>query len=137
MGLTALGHQAVRNALYPNLHPYLALLQDQMQQSGNEMKQYEAYKCFGRCCMLLGLPSEIVLSKSPRVAPCAACESPFVSASQSETVSSKGLPLSPLVAPCASCSCSALHGLHSLTHVLWVDSQNSLAMVDSYSISTM
>ena len=47
VGLTALGHQAVRNALYPNLHPYLALLQDQMQQSGNEMKRYEAYKCFG------------------------------------------------------------------------------------------
>ncbi|DBA87405.1 hypothetical protein WJX77_003935 [Trebouxia sp. C0004] len=47
VGLTALGHQAVRNALYPNLHPYLALLQEQMQQSGNEMKRYEAYKCFG------------------------------------------------------------------------------------------
>lgn len=47
VGLTALGHQAVRNALYPNLHPYLALLQDQMQQCGNEMKRYEAYKCFG------------------------------------------------------------------------------------------
>jgi len=37
----------VRNALYPNLQPYLALLQEQMQQSGNEMKRYEAYKCFG------------------------------------------------------------------------------------------
>ncbi|KAL0022759.1 hypothetical protein WJX79_000193 [Trebouxia sp. C0005] len=47
VGLTALGHQAVRNALYPNLHPYLALLQEQMQQPGNEMKRYEAYKCFG------------------------------------------------------------------------------------------
>ncbi len=47
VGLTALGHQGVRNALYPNLQPYLALLQEQMQQSGNEMKRYEAYKCFG------------------------------------------------------------------------------------------
>lgn len=47
MGLTALGHQAVRTALFPNLPPYLPLLQEQMHQSSNEMKRYEAYKCFG------------------------------------------------------------------------------------------
>lgn len=47
MGLAGLGHQAVRNALYPNLQPYLTLLQKEMQQGGNEMKRYEAYKCFG------------------------------------------------------------------------------------------
>ena len=55
MGLTALGHQAVRNALYPNLQPYLALLQSEMQASGNEMKRYEAYKCFGALLHAAGM----------------------------------------------------------------------------------
>lgn len=47
VGLAALGHQAVRNALYPSLQPYLALLHKEMQLPGNEMKRFEAYKCFG------------------------------------------------------------------------------------------
>jgi len=55
VGLTALGHQAVRNALYPNLQPYIALLQKEMQQSGNEMKRYEAYKCFGALLHAAGM----------------------------------------------------------------------------------
>ena len=37
----------MRNALYPNLQPYLALLHKEMQLPGNEMKRFEAYKCFG------------------------------------------------------------------------------------------
>ena len=55
MGLTALGHQAVRNALYPNLAPYLSLLQQQMHQGSNEMKRFEAYKCFGALLQAAGL----------------------------------------------------------------------------------
>ena len=55
VGLTALGHQAVRNALYPNLAPYLSLLQQQMHQSSNEMKRFEAYKCFGALLQAAGL----------------------------------------------------------------------------------
>ncbi|KAL3148177.1 hypothetical protein ABBQ38_014457 [Trebouxia sp. C0009 RCD-2024] len=47
VGLAALGHQAVRNALYPTLQPYLALLHKEMQLPSNEMKRFEAYKCFG------------------------------------------------------------------------------------------
>ena len=55
MGLTALGHQTVRNALYPNLQPYLALLHKEMQQSGNEMKLFEAYKCSGALLHAAGM----------------------------------------------------------------------------------
>ena len=57
MGLTALGHQAVRNALYPNLQPYLELLQKEMRQSDNEMKRFEAYKCFGALLHAAGMAS--------------------------------------------------------------------------------
>ena len=55
MGLAALGHQAVRNALYPNLEPYLALLHKEMQLPGNEMKRFEAYKCFGALLHAAGM----------------------------------------------------------------------------------
>lgn len=55
MGLTALGHQAVRNALYPNLQPYLALLHKEMQLSSNAMKRFEAYKCFGALLAAAGM----------------------------------------------------------------------------------
>ena len=45
----------MRNALYPNLQPYLALLQKEMQRAGNEMKQYEAYKCLGALLHAAGM----------------------------------------------------------------------------------
>ena len=55
VGLTALGHQAVRNALYPNLQPYLALLHKEMQSPDNEMKRFEAHKCFGALLAAAGM----------------------------------------------------------------------------------
>lgn len=50
-----MGHQAVRNALFPNLHAYLALLHTAIQSSDNEMKRYEACQCFGALLNAVGM----------------------------------------------------------------------------------
>ena len=55
MGLTFMGHQAVRNALFPNLYLYLDLLQTAIHNSNNEMKRFEGCKCFGALLHAVGM----------------------------------------------------------------------------------
>ena len=55
VGLAAMGHQAVRNALFPNLHTYLGLLQTAIHTSDNEMKRFEGCQCFGALLNAVGM----------------------------------------------------------------------------------
>lgn len=55
VGLTHMGHEAVRTALFPNLATYLATLQQAIQQSNNQMQKAEAHHCFGVLLHAVGL----------------------------------------------------------------------------------
>ena len=68
VGLTLMGHQAVRNALFPNLHLYLNLLQTAIHNSNNEMKRFEGCKCFGALLHAVGMAMRDLMK-------CALCSS--------------------------------------------------------------